>query len=98
MRKSDHATSSTEPRAAAQPIIGGSAPGNAPTTVASDVRGFIGDKYKPNYLAKVFNLQLFMTLRGAAGTYRVRNLATRQIHYVLEHRQAVVTDSGLLAE
>lgn len=29
--------------------------------------GFVGDKYKPNYLAKVFNLQLFMTLRGAAG-------------------------------
>lgn len=26
--------------------------------------GFIGDKSKPNYLAKVFNLQLFMTLRG----------------------------------
>lgn len=36
------------------------------------------------------------TLRSAAGTHRVRNLATRQIHYVLEHRQAVVTDSGLL--
>lgn len=29
--------------------------------------GFIGDKDKPNYLGKVFNLQLFMTLRGAAG-------------------------------
>ena len=29
--------------------------------------GFLGDKYKPNYLGKVFNLQLFMTLRGAAG-------------------------------
>ena len=28
------------------------------------VLGFIGDKYKPNYLPKVFNLQLFMTLRG----------------------------------
>ncbi len=36
------------------------------------------------------------TLRGAAGTYRVRNLATRQVHYILEHRQAVVTESGLL--
>ncbi len=40
--------------------------------------------------------QAAKTLRGSAGTYRVRNLATRQIHYVLEHRQAVVTDSGLL--
>lgn len=40
--------------------------------------------------------QTARTLRGAAGTYRIRNLATRQIHYILEHRQAVVTDSGLL--
>lgn len=40
--------------------------------------------------------QTARTLRGAAGTYRVRNLATRRIHHVLEHRQAVVTDSGLL--
>lgn len=40
--------------------------------------------------------QTARTLRGAAGTYRVRNLATRQIHYILEHRQAVVTDSGML--
>lgn len=40
--------------------------------------------------------QAVRTLRGAAGTYRVRNVATRQIHYILEHRQAVVTDSGLL--
>ena len=29
--------------------------------------GFVGDKYKPNYLGKVFNLQLFMTLRGSPG-------------------------------
>jgi signal transduction histidine kinase len=36
------------------------------------------------------------TLRSAASTYRIRNLATRQIHYILEHRQAVATDSGLL--
>ncbi len=36
------------------------------------------------------------TLRSAASTYRVRNLATRQIYYILEHRQAVATDSGLL--
>lgn len=36
------------------------------------------------------------TLRSAVSTYRVRNLATRQIHYILEHRQAVATDSGLL--
>ena len=28
--------------------------------------GFVGDKYKPNYLGKVFNLQLFMTLRGSS--------------------------------
>lgn len=40
--------------------------------------------------------QAARTLRGAEGTYRVRNLATRQIHYILEHRQAVVTESGLL--
>lgn len=36
------------------------------------------------------------TARATAGTHRVRNLATRQIHYVLEHRQAVMTNSGLL--
>ncbi len=40
--------------------------------------------------------QAARTLRSAASTYRIRNLATRQIHYILEHRQAVVTDSGLL--
>ena len=36
------------------------------------------------------------TLRSAVSTYRVRNLTTQQIHYILEHRQAVATDSGLL--
>jgi hypothetical protein len=36
--------------------------------IAEDAKlGFIGDKYKPNYLGKVFNVQLFMTLRGAPG-------------------------------
>ncbi|MBI5800608.1 MAG: hypothetical protein HZA92_07760 [Verrucomicrobia bacterium] len=40
--------------------------------------------------------QAARTLRSAASTYRVRNLATRQIHYILEHRQAVATEGGLL--
>ncbi len=43
MMKSDHgATSASEPRAAAQPMSGGSAPGTAPTTVESDVRRLSG--------------------------------------------------------
>ena len=42
IRNSDHETNSTEPREAAQPIIGGSAPGTAPTTVASEVRVLSG--------------------------------------------------------
>ena len=40
--KSTNAPGSSVPRAAAQPITGGSAPGNAPTTVESDVRVFSG--------------------------------------------------------
>jgi len=36
------------------------------------------------------------TLQSATGTHRVRNLVTRQIHHVLEHRQAVVTNGGVL--
>jgi hypothetical protein len=43
-------------------------PEDIDSDVAADAAlGFIGDKYKPNYLSKVFNLQLFMTLRGSPG-------------------------------
>ena len=42
MRNNDHETNSTEPREAAHQNIGGSAPGTAPNTVASDVRVLSG--------------------------------------------------------
>ena len=42
MAKSTKAAGSTEPRAAAQPMTGGSAPGTAPTRVESEVRRFRG--------------------------------------------------------
>ena len=42
MAKSTKAPGSSRPRAAAHPMTGGSAPGNAPTTVESDVRVLSG--------------------------------------------------------
>ena len=42
MAKSAQAPGVSAPRAAAHPIIGGSAPGTAPTSVASCDRRFIG--------------------------------------------------------
>ena len=42
MAKSIHASRENVPVAAAQPIIGGSAPGMAPMTVANDVRSLSG--------------------------------------------------------
>ncbi len=42
MAKSTRAAGSMAPRAAAQPITGGSAPGTAPTSVESEVRRFSG--------------------------------------------------------
>ena len=42
MAKSIHASRDSVSVAAAQPIIGGSAPGMAPTTVANDVRSLSG--------------------------------------------------------
>ena len=40
--ESTNAAPSRDPRAAAQPMTGGSAPGNAPTTVESEVRVLSG--------------------------------------------------------
>ena len=42
MANSAHASGVSAPRAATHPIIGGSAPGTAPTSVASCERRFIG--------------------------------------------------------
>ena len=42
MPNSTHASIVSAPRAAAQPMTGGSAPGTAPTSVAHDVRRLSG--------------------------------------------------------
>lgn len=43
-------------------------PDDMDADIATDAAlGFVGDKNKPNYLGKVFNLQLLMTLRGDEG-------------------------------
>jgi PAS domain S-box-containing protein len=36
------------------------------------------------------------TLSGVTSTYRIRNIKTGRVVYILEHRQAVLTESGLL--
>ena len=36
------------------------------------------------------------TLTGVTSTYRIRHVGTGRVVYILEHRQAVVTESGLL--